>query len=204
MAKTKKISVNAFERAMHDNYTPTETFLWNDIEITVKKTLSFKEMFAFVDKVVNCCFANDTNSYMPEVEDFMKRVCVLEKYANFTMPSNLEAQYALVYQTDAVERVLEHVNYIQYEEICFAATTKISNLAQANIEAINTQMNKLYSAFEGLQTQFTDLFGDINSTDIRNMTNAIINGELDEEKLVKAYKEAYKDKGGNSSGDNNV
>ena len=37
MAKMKKISVNAFEKAMKDTYTPTETFDWNGIEVTALK-----------------------------------------------------------------------------------------------------------------------------------------------------------------------
>lgn len=205
MAKTnKRISVNAFERAMSNNYTPTETLMWNDIEITIKKTLSLKEMLTFVDRVVKSCFANDSNSYMPEVEDFMRRVCVLEKYANFTMPSNLENQYALVYQTDAFDRVLEHINYEQYDEICFAITDKIRNLAQANIEALHTQINKLYNAFDGLQTQFADLFGNISSEDIRSVTNAIVKGGVDEEKLVEAYKKAYASESNTLDGGNDV
>lgn len=187
MAKMKKISVNAFEKAMKDTYTPTETFDWNGIEVTVKKNLSLKEMLEFVDSVVKSCFTKDTNAYMPEIKDFATKVCILEKYANFTMPRNVETQYTLIYQTDAVERVLGYVNPQQFNEICVAIAKKVENLAQANIESVNRQMNELYNAFDNLQTQLAGLFEGVNNADIRAVASALANGTLDEEKLVRAY-----------------
>lgn len=187
MAKIKKISVNAFEKAMKETYTPTETFDWNGIEVTVKKNLSLKEMLEFVDSVVKSCFTKDTNAYMPEIKDFATKVSILEKYANFTMPSNVETQYALIYHTDAVERVLGYVNTQQFNEICIAITKKVENLAQANIEAVNRQMNELYNAFDNLQTRLAGLFEGVDNADIRAVAGALANGTFDEEKLVKAY-----------------
>lgn len=195
MAKMKKISVNAFEKAMKETYTPTETFDWNGIEVTVKKNLSLKEMLEFVDSVVKSCFTKDTNAYMPEIKDFATKVCILEKYANFTMPSNVETQYALIYYTDAVERVLGYVNPQQFNEICFAISKKVDNLAQANIEAMNKQMNELYNAFDNLQNQLIGLFDGVNNDDIRAVAGALANGTLDEEKLVKAYTHQTEGKG---------
>lgn len=187
MAKIKKISVNAFEKVMKETYKPTDTFDWNGIEVTVKKNLSLKEMLEFVDSVTKSCFAQDTNAYMPEIQDFVTKVCILEKYANFTMPRNVETKYDLVYQTDAVERVLNHVNLRQFNEICHAISKKIDNLAQANIEAVNKQMNELYNTFNNLQNQLSSLFEGVNNEDIQSIVGALANGTIDEEKLVKAY-----------------
>ena len=187
MAKTKRVSVNAFEKVMKEVYTPTEVFNWHGIEVTVKKTLSLKEMLEFVDSVVKSCFAKDTNTYMPEIQDFATKVCILEKYANFTMPSNVESQYVLAYCTDAVECVLSRVNQEQFDEINYAICKKIENLAQANIEAVNRQMHELYGAFDNLQNQLASLFDGVNNDDIKAVTAALANGSLDEEKLVAAY-----------------
>ena len=196
MAKIKRVSVNAFERAMKDTYTSTESIDWNGIEVTVKKNLSLKEMMEFVDSVVKSCFTKDTNAYIPEIKDFAIKVCVLEKYANFTMPSNVETQYALVYNTDAVQCVLNYVNHKQYSEICDAISKKIENLAQANIEAVNRQMNELYNTFNNLQTQLSGLFDGVNNDDIRAVAGALANGTIDEEKLVKAYISQKENKSG--------
>ena len=187
MAKIKRITVNAFENVMKETYTPTEVFDWNGIEVTVKKHLSLQEMLEFVDSVVKSCFANESHAYMPEVKDFAIKVCVLEKYANFTMPRNVESKYALVSYTDAFAQVLRHIDLGQFGEINVAIENKVANLAQANIEAVNKQMNELYSAFDNLQTQLASLFEGINGEDMKAVVEALSNGALDEEKLVKAY-----------------
>lgn len=187
MAKTKKISVNAFQKAMKETYNPTYTFDWNGIEVTVNKTLSLKDMLEFVDDVVKSCFTEETNRYLPEVKDFVIRVCILEKYANFTMPQNLENQYELVYCTDAVQQVMKYINPEQYNSIITSIENKINNIAQANIEAINQQMNKLFNSFDNLQDKLGGLFAGLNSDDITNLTKAIADGGLDNEKLVEVY-----------------
>lgn len=187
MAKTKKISVNAFQKVMKETYSPTYTFDWNGIEVTVNKTLPIKDMLEFVDDVVKSCFTEETNRYLPEVKDFVIRVCILEKYANFTMPQNLENQYELVYCTDAVQQVMKYINPEQYNSIITSIENKINNIAQANIEAINQQMNELFNSFDNLQDKLGGLFAGLNSDDITNLTKAIADGGLDNEKLVEVY-----------------
>ena len=187
MAKTKKISVNAFQKVMKETYSPTYTFDWNGIEVTVNKTLSLKDMLEFVDDVVKSCFTEETNRYLPEVKDFVIRVCILEKYANFTMPQNVENQYELVYCTDAVQQVMKYINPEQYNSIITSIENKINNIAQANIEAINQQMNELFNSFDNLQNKLGGLFAGLNSDDITNLTKAIADGGLDNEKLVELY-----------------
>lgn len=187
MAKTKKISVNAFEKAMKDTYIPSEVFEWNGIEVTVKKNLSLKEMMEFVDNTARSCFAADTNTYLPEVKDFIIKTCVLEKYANFTMPNNVELQYALVYQTDIAENVLLHINQAQYAEICAAIDKKIENIVQINVEDITKQINEIHSMFDNLGSQIENLFKGIDNNDMRAIAGALANGGLNEEKLIEAY-----------------
>lgn len=192
MSKIKRISVNSFEKIMKDNVM-SETFDWHGIEVSVNKNLSLEEMLEFVDMVVKSCFTADENKYMPELKDFAIKTCVLEKYANFTMPRDVKKQYALIYNTDAFEKVLEHINMKQFDEIYTAISEKITNIAQANIEAVNRQMNELYNAFDNLQTQLSDLFSGVNNDDMLSVINAVSNGGIDEGKLVEAYMNTKKD-----------
>lgn len=196
MSQMERISVNAFENVMKETYEPTEKFNWNGIEVTVKKNLSLNEMLEFVNIVVSTCFSNESNSYMPEVRDFATRICILDKYANFTMPKNIKTQYELVYCTDAVEQVLQHVNSNQFNEIELSISKKIDNMSQANIEAVNKQMNELFNEFNNLQNSLASLFDGIENIDIRAFAGAISNGGIDEEKLVKAYTSIHNDKSG--------
>jgi hypothetical protein len=191
MPKTKRISVNTLERIEKETYTPCHAFDWNGVEIIVTRTLSLKEMLDFVNGAVKSCFMAD-NTYAPEIMDFAIKVSVLEKYANFTLPRNVESQYDMVYHTDAVDRVLEHVNYRQYQEICDSICAKVEHIAQANVSAINKQLNDVCASFNKLQEDISRVFSGIGSGEIKAMADAVSNGVLDEQKLVNAYIELTK------------
>lgn len=191
MSKTKRISVNTLERVEKDTYTPYRTLDWHGTEVTITHTLSLKDMLEFVSGVVKSCFTVD-NAYTPEIMDFAIKVSVLEKYANFTMPRNIEMQYDMVYHTDAVECVLEHINLMQYREICDSICLKVDNMAQANINAANQKLTEVCAAFDKLQSDIAKMFGGINPGDIKAITDAVANGAFDEHKLVNAYMQLSK------------
>lgn len=183
----KKVSITAFEKIMKETNSPTKTIEWNGIEVTIKPTLSFKDVLSFVDNVVKSCFTMDSNSYIPEVKEFVIKCCILEMYANFALPTNIERKYDLLYCTDAVNVVVANINKNQFEEILNAIDAKIDNIAQANIEAINKQMNELYSAFNNLQEQMAGIFAGIGTDEISKLIGAIAGDKFDETKLVQAY-----------------
>lgn len=185
--KRKRISVSAFEKIMKGIYNPTEVIEWQGVEITIKQTLSLVEMMNFVDSVTKSCFTSDDNKYVPEIKDFAIRCCVLEMYANFAMPTNIERKYELVYCTDAFDVVVRHINACQFNEILNAIDDKVDNIAQANIEAVHRQMNELYMALNGMQEQISNIFSGIGSGEMAKIVDAIAGGRFDEDKLVQAY-----------------
>lgn len=187
MKEIKKVSVTAFEKAIKDNYTPYSEIEWNGITVTVKRNLSFGEMMEFVESVVQLCFANDTDRYIPEVKDFAIKTLVLEKYTNINMPQNIKKRYEFVSFTDIVQNVLSKVDKIQFNEIVQAIDTKLEYMSNANIEAVNRQVTVLYDTLQNLESQFADMFSGLDSGSITQLVNAITDNQLDEEKLMKAY-----------------
>lgn len=199
--KLKRISVNAFEKAVVDTYVPFESFEWNGIDVLVKKTLSLKEMLEFVDGVTKSCFNEDTNAYRPEAKEFAIKIFVLEKYANFTMPKNIKSKYDLIYQSDIVSCVLKHVNIEQYNEIVSAINQKVNNIAQANIEAVNKQMNELCNSFDNLRSSLEATFSEINADELKNAIGYISGGQIvNDDKILELYSKTISDV---ESGDNN-
>jgi len=193
MKKTERISINVFDKIVKSTYEPTAIFSWNGIEVVVKKTLSFAEMMAFVDGVAKNCFAESDGAYLPEVKDFIIKSFVLEMYTNLSLPENTEHRYHLIYCSDIIQTVLIDVNKPQFNEMVQAINDKIDNRAQANIEMVHKQMNELYVAFDKLQSQLAETFSGVGVEDISNLTEAISNGRLDEDKLVRAYINRAKD-----------
>jgi len=186
MAKKERISINAFERVMKESNNNVITFDWHGINVTVTKVLPFKEVVGFVHSVANSCFT-DNNVYIPESLSFAIKTSVLERYANFTMPADVNLQYDLIYRTDAFDEVVSRIDNIQLMEIQEAINATVNNRIKANAEVINKQMNELYAAFDNIQKQLTDIFSGIGSDDLKNLVGAMSNGKLDEEKLMTAY-----------------
>ena len=126
---------------------------------------------------------------MPEAKEFAIKSCVLEKYANFTMPRNGSIQYELIYCSDIVSEVLKRINTAQYCEILSAIDTKINYICNSNIEAINKQMNEVFNTLNNLQEQMESIFSGVTPDSVDAIANALKAGALDEEKMVKSYLE---------------
>lgn len=189
--KTKKrITINAFEKVMKENYQPVVEVEWNGLAIEIKRTLSLQEVIHFVEGVVDACFDEETGDYLPEVKDFLIKYFVLEKYANFTMPSNTNNMYDLIYCTDAFVTVCGYINTEQFSEICAAIDEKLDYKTNASVEAMNKQMATVFNSFEDIEKNLSQLFSSVDNESLAKLIEALGNGKIDEAKLVKAYTEA--------------
>lgn len=188
--KVKRISINAMESVVKESGDNIVTKNWHGYELIIKRRLGLMEMMRFVDGVVKTCFTGDEHRYTPEVRDFALRCSILEEYANFTLPQNIEKRYEFVYGCDAVDAVIPEIDDIQFNLILDAIDEKIDFVADAHIEAINQQMNELYSAFEELENRLSTVFAGIDEEGMAGIMNALRSGTLDEEKLVNAYFDA--------------
>ncbi len=181
--KTKRITINAFEKVMKENFEPEVVFDWHGIEVTVQKVLTLNEMLGFVYDVAQSCFGYGSGVYEPGAKDFAIRTKVLEKYANFTMPASIELQYDLLYRTDAFTAVLNYIDSEQFRVIIDAIDEKIDYMKQANIFAFKKQVNSFTSALENFEKQMEQF----SAEDVSGLINALSNSKIDEGKLVEAY-----------------
>lgn len=116
MAKSeKKISIASLDKVLKEQAVDIATEQWFGNEVKIKHTLSFSEALAFVDDVVSSCF-HTTGGYMPELQEFVVKSNILTRYANFNLPDNLEHRYSLLYNTDAVDVVIRHINQKQLDD----------------------------------------------------------------------------------------
>ena len=189
--KIKRISVNAMDEILKD-YENTETIQWNGIEVVITKNLSLEEMMAFADSVVKSCFDQASGTYMPEIKDFAIRSNIMERYANFTLPSKVERQYDVVIRSGVVEEILRHNNFSQFDELLKAIDAKLQNAADANVQMVFRKFDDVVTSFEGLQDKVGALFAGVDQADIGKLMSAISENGVSEEKVVKAYIEQTK------------
>lgn len=183
--KINRISINAMENVMKERFAPVVTEKWYDIDVTMRRNLPIGEMIAFVNDIVDMCFSEE-GEYIPEVMDYIVRSGVLTRYANFTMPENVEREYALVYGTDAFDFVCSHINMEQLENIIRSATKKIGYMCDANVMEMHARLNELYDELGGMGSDLAELLGSVTPEDIQKVTKALSDG-MNEEKLVSSY-----------------
>lgn len=191
MEKMNRINASVLAEAVNKIAEPTTAFDWNGINVTVYRVLPMETMMEFVDYVVKTCFGEE-GEYLPEVKDFSIKSCLLEMYANFDLPTDLSERYAIIYNSDIVDAVLNHIEDRQFGEIVNAINEKISNMAQANVQMIYAQMNRINSEFENLQSNIESLFEGVTPDDMAALLGAVSNGGIDENKFVQAYASAGK------------
>lgn len=195
MAKTKKISISDFESALDTQSTVTEILSnSNGVEMLIKKSISLDEMIMFVQEVVEACIDGETGEYIPEAYDFAVRVAILTHYANFTMPVNLEKQYWLVYNTTAVEQVLQHINTRQFDDIVRSIDKKIDFMLSIISSSAVSKINEVIAKFNDIATVGENAFKGIDSGTMTKVIQGISKlNNMSEKELATAVIEASRE-----------
>lgn len=192
MAKNNEVRISIAEakRILEDSAVP-QKLVWEGLEIMVKPKIGLKDMHTFVQEAINSCFSED-GDYMPDAQDFAVRVNLVEKYTNASLPSDLKVQYALLYNTDLVDRIMEKIDSSQFDMIVGSIERGIRYRASSNIEGTAQKLNDIYATvmqiIETFNTKFGEIFGSISAEDMKLIMKGISeSGGLDERKIVDAY-----------------
>lgn len=188
MAKSeKKISIASLDKVLKEQAVDIATEQWFGNEVKIKHTLSFSEALAFVDDVVSSCF-HTTGGYMPELQEFVVKSNILTRYANFNLPDNLEHRYSLLYNTDAVDVVIRHINQKQLDDILESISEKISYLCESNIAA--TEVVRLDDVSVNLDNySTTEQMNEAIATAIANKVDKVDGKGLSTEDFTTTLKE---------------
>lgn len=193
MENNNKANLENLKEVVNRLHKPTQVVAWNGLDINVQHTLSFKDMLTFVNNVFQLCFDGETGEFMPELKDFAIKSYILEMYTDIELPDNVQEKYDLIYCSDVLECILPYVHSAQLSEMIHSVEDKMKHHAQANIEAINMQMNTLFGAFESLQKQCTQMFEGFSGDEVSKLLSMMASGGIDEEKLAKAVLERSED-----------
>ena len=192
MAKKEvRIPVNKLESIRKDKKITVPLKGAEGVEIQIRRTLPLNEMLEFVAEVVASCIDKEDGSYVPEVMQFSISTSVLTRYANFRLPTDISKQYDLVYNTDAVEQVLKHINQEQYEQIVFAIENRIEHELAMIHASTAAKVNELLERFNTVIEQSESMFDGLNDVDLTSLlSNLATVKDVDEEKLVGAVLKA--------------
>ena len=185
--KESRISINKLESVLKENIVVVPMRGNEDVNIIIRRTLPLKDMMQFVENVVSSCVNAETASYTPEIKEFAIRSEILTTYANFNLPSNVEKQYELLYCTDVLCQVMEHINNKQLHEIEVAIDARIDHEVKMIETVLAAKTNEMMLRIEAMVEQFEAAFGGINSDDFNGVVKKL--SEMDsmtEESIAKA------------------
>ena len=186
MAKAKKISINAFEKVVKENYENTITKEWHGIPVTITRTISFEDVASLVAEVATNCFLSD-GTYIPEAMHALLDCGVVERYTNISLPSNLSHRYELVMKSGIMYFLMPEINSNQYNDIVVAIRDKMEYLCDSNTAEFNRAVEKMTEFMNDVQEKTTKMFGDISSDDIQNVLGVIGNDRDIERRVVEEY-----------------
>ena len=186
MAKVKKISINAFESVVKENFENTVTKEWFGIPVTITKTISFEEVVNFVAEVADNCFLSD-GRYIPEAMQALINCGVVRHYTNINLPANLSSAYELVMRSGIIDFIMPEINSNQYNDIIIAIRDKIEYVCDSNTAEFKHAMEKMTISMNEIQEATKDLFGKVSSDDIQKIIGLYSDDHAIEERVVDEY-----------------
>ena len=183
------VSSETFKECVDKHSVPIEPVkvMWHDIEVEIKPMLSYAEVLLFIDGVVNACFLEDTNAYVPEVKDFAINTFLISYYTNIELPEEIIEKYSYVLRSDIYGLIFDVIDGVQFKQIVAAIDEKVRQLADTNIQALQKEVFELYGIIDNMSSQFESIFSGISNDDMAKMLSALADGKFSEEKLVEAY-----------------
>ena len=88
---------------------------WRGKVIHVRPLIEPEETMEIVNDVMAACYNEKADAVVPEMRDFAFRACVITRYSDVSLPSDLRAQYRIVYLTDLYETIEKRVCKAQIE-----------------------------------------------------------------------------------------
>ena len=191
MAKVKKISINAFESVVKENFENTVTKEWFGIPVTIIKTISFEEVVNFVAEVADNCFLSD-GRYIPEAMQALIDCGIVRHYTNINLPANLSSAYDLVMRSGIIDFIMPEINSNQYNDIIIAIRDKIEYACDTNVTEFRNSLSDMMVSMIDLQDRTRELFGKISPDEIQTLLAAFGDDKDVENKVVDAYIERKK------------
>lgn len=191
MAKVKKISINAFESVVKENFENTVTKDWFGIPVTITKTISFEEVVNFVAEVADNCFLSD-GRYIPEAMQALIDCGVVRHYTNINLPANLSSAYELVMRSGIIDFIMPEINSNQYNDIIIAIRDKIEYACDTNVTEFRNSLSDMMASMTDLQDKTKEMFGKISPDEIQTLLAAFGDDKAVENKVVDAYIEHQK------------
>ena len=186
MAKTKNTNVSA-SILMRLVIPETKTINYEGIDIVITPTLSLGQAMQFIDNIVNSCIDEETGEYTPITKELAIAINTIIMYSNCEVPSDNSDRYNLVYQTELYQTIVDNINSVQFYNLLDVIDSTISHKLAITTSTATQQVNILLAKIDEMNSRMNEAFGEFMGVDMAEVLKGLlINGSVDEEKLVNA------------------
>lgn len=186
----ENIKAEAFEEYINDHFPMTKVVTVGDIDIKVKYHLTFDEMVNFVDIVVDGCFQDDGETYIPEFKDYMIREQIIYWYTNIDLPENIRDRYNFLYGSDLISRIVdEAINRNEFNNILQSIDLQIDYMRDVYHKQYKEKIDEIYSSITAVTDQVSSMYADMSNEELADLVKAVAgmaDGSVNDEAVARA------------------
>lgn len=185
--KVKKVAINQFdkvyEKRKETSVIPYQINNEETIEITVKKYLSFSDMYIFVNSVVNNCF-DDEGNYLSYIKDFVIKSKLISIYTNLRTPDNIEKLNSWIYNTTLCSDIKREINSQQYFGLIDSIDDEIERRIRLNRK--ESKLDVLFNDISNLVNKFSENFDTETIEKITSLADALKGKDFTQDDIVNS------------------
>lgn len=186
MAKIKRISASALERAVKKNFDNVITDEWCGLNITITPTISLQDVFSLAAEVSTNCFSED-GQYVPEAMNALLSCGIVERYTNIDLPEDVTAKYELVMKSGLIDFVMARINEMQYTQIVEAIRDKVDYACDSKVAELSHSISQIMESIYALRKNAERMIGNFDIEDIRKVISALSGDHKIEDAVVSEY-----------------
>ena len=183
MAKKKEVANN--EQSVVKETPDTQA----THEVTIRKTISFSEMMAFVESVVSSCFLGENGEYSPEARHITTYANLVKRYTDMELPDTTNEIYRVIHETGIVRTILENIDREQFDEIEYIISEKVKYLNLVHTNEIMSSMRKMQEQVQKVADAVSGLLDDSVKEDLMLAIQNLSASGITKEDIVKSVLE---------------
>lgn len=192
--KQERIGIRAFDYVpngsspcVDDEHTENVTDSANAVRLNIKYSIGAKKISEISQTVANSVFDEDTGDFIPEYVDFLINVQILEEYAYFRIPRDLEQVYRFIAETDVVDFVKSKINQEELGAIHNGVFRRLEYMKQIYLAEAQNGVARITSKLEEIADNIARNFKNVDVERLISVAEKISSTPKDA--LVKVNKD---------------
>lgn len=141
-----------------------------EVVFNIKYSIGAQRIGEICESVSNAVFDTETGRYLPEYTDFLINVQILEQYAYFRIPHDLEQTHRFIAETDVVDFVKSKINQEEIATIHSGVYERVAYMKQLYIAKQEKETNEILSQIKNVNDSLND---DLNKENIEKLLTTV-------------------------------